>query len=34
VRCIKWVEPFYKGEGVELVKEYKLTAGGRKYSQK
>ena len=33
VRCIKWVEPFYKGEGVELVKEYKLTAGGRKYSK-
>tara|TARA_R100000655_G_scaffold6048_4_gene17846 strand:+ start:14 stop:946 length:933 start_codon:yes stop_codon:yes gene_type:complete len=33
IKCIKWVAPFYKGEGVERLKEYKLTAGGRKIKE-
>ena len=32
VKCIKWVAPYYKGQGIERVKEYKLTSGGRKYN--
>jgi hypothetical protein len=33
IRCIKWVAPYSKGQGEEIVKEYKLTSGGRKLKE-
>lgn len=30
IKCIKWVPPYYRGEGEEVTKEYKLTTGGQK----
>tara|TARA_R100000742_G_C4271780_1_gene90810 strand:+ start:174 stop:1610 length:1437 start_codon:yes stop_codon:yes gene_type:complete len=34
IRCIKWIEPYIKGEGQEITKEYKMTSGGLTYNNK